>query len=99
RLDLVNVNLSRAVGTALAGLVIANLGGVPVVFAINAVSVVFLALALLLWRPSRDEPGGPRERFVPALRAGGRYAWHTPVVRRLLLRATLFVAPATALWA
>jgi MFS family permease len=99
RLDLVNVNLSRAVGPALAGLVIAHLGGVPVVFAINAVSVVFLAIALLRWRPQPDESRGPRERFVPALRAGGRYAWHTPVLRRLLLRATLFVAPATALWA
>src|ERR671932_1976473 len=68
RLDLVNVNLSRAVGPALAGLVIAHLGGVAVVFALNAVSVVFLAIALLIWRRPRDE-AGPRERFVPALRA------------------------------
>src|SRR5919202_5109202 len=43
RLDLVNVNLSRAVGPALAGLVIAHLGGVPVVFALNAASVLVLA--------------------------------------------------------
>ena len=99
RLDLVNVNLSRAVGPALAGLVIAHLGGVAVVFALNAASVVFLAIALLLWR--RPQPGAesPRERFVPALRAGGRYTWHEPVVRRLLLRVILFVAPAMALWA
>jgi MFS family permease len=99
RLDLVNVNLSRAVGPALAGLVIAHLGGVPVVFALNAVSVVFLAVTLLLWRRPPNEFTQPRERFVPALRAGGRYVWHAPVVRRLLLRALLFVAPATALWA
>ena len=70
RLDLVNVNLSRAVGPALAGLVIAHLGGVAVVFALNAVSVVFLAIALLIWRRPRDEAASPRERFVPALRAG-----------------------------
>src|SRR5437899_7797997 len=69
RLDLVNVNLSRAVGPALAGLVIAHLGGVPVVFALNAVSVVFLALALLLWRRPPDEAENRRERFLPALRA------------------------------
>ena len=99
RLDLVNVNLSRAVGPALAGLVIAHLGGVAVVFALNAVSVVFLAIALLIWRRPRDEAASPRERFVPALRAGGRYVWHEPVVRRIMLRALLFVAPATALWA
>jgi MFS family permease len=99
RLDLVNVNLSRAIGPALAGLVIAHLGGVPVVFALNALSVVFLAIALLVWRHPRVETRSPGERFVPALRAGGRYVWHEPVVRRLLLRAILFVAPAMAVWA
>ena len=99
RLDLVNVNLSRAVGPALAGLVIARLGGVPVVFALNALSVVFLAIALLFWRRPSPRVEGPRERFVEALRAGGRYVWHEPVVRRLMLRAILFVAPAMALWA
>jgi predicted MFS family arabinose efflux permease len=99
RLDLVNINLSRAVGPALAGLVIAHLGGVPVVFALNAISVVFLVIALLLWRRPPTEDDSPRERFVPALRAGGRYVMHEPVVRRLLLRALLFVAPAMALWA
>jgi MFS family permease len=99
RLDLVSVNVSRAIGPALAGLVIAHLGGVPVVFALNAVSVVFLAIALLFWRRPQAGPGNGRERFVPALRAGGRYVWHDPVVRRILLRAIIFVAPAMALWA
>src|SRR5918912_731213 len=99
RLDLVSVNVSRAVGPALAGLVIAHLGGVPVVFAVNALSVVVLAVALLTWR--RRQPGldAVRERFVPALRAGGRFVWNEPVVRRLLLRAVVFIAPAMALWA
>src|ERR1700736_4889893 len=99
RLDLVSVNASRAIGPALAGLVIAHLGGVAVVFALNAVSVVFLAIALLTWRRPQAAPGSGRERFVPALRAGGRYVWHDPVVRRILLRAITFIAPATALWA
>jgi predicted MFS family arabinose efflux permease len=99
RLDLAGLNLSRAVGPALAGLVIAHLGGVPVVFALNAASVVVLAVALLVWRRPRTPSGNPRERFGPALRAGGRYVWHAPAVRRLLLRAVLFVVPAAALWA
>ena len=99
RLDLVSVNLSRAVGPALAGLVIAHLGGVPVVFALNAASVVVLAVALLVWRRPRTPSRNPRERFGPALRAGGRYVWQAPAVRRLLLRAVLFVVPAAALWA
>jgi predicted MFS family arabinose efflux permease/quinol monooxygenase YgiN len=99
RLDLVSVNVSRAVGPALAGVVIAHLGGVPVVFALYAGSVVFLAVALLRWRRSSVQVESSRERFVPALRAGSRYVWHEPVVRRLLLRMVLFVFPAVALWA
>ena len=98
RLDLVGVNVSRALGPALAGLVIAHLGGVPVVFALNAASVVLLAIALLRGRRPQTALSS-RERFVPAMRAGGRYVWHEPVVRRILLRAIMFVAPAMALWA
>ena len=48
--------------------------------------------------PSLEVSGPRREHFVSALRAGGRYIWHEPVVRRILLRAILFVAPAMALW-
>jgi hypothetical protein len=68
----VNVNLSRAVGPALAGLVIAHLGGVPVVFGLNAVSVVFLAIALLIWR--RPQPRAERTDRPEILRLR-----HTPL--------------------
>src|SRR5512133_1437122 len=43
RLDLVGVNVSLAIGPAIGGVVIAHFGGVPVVFALNALSVLFLA--------------------------------------------------------
>ena len=98
RLDLVGVNVSRAIGPALAGFIIAHLGGASVVFALNAASVVVLAIALP--RLASHEPQvASRERFVPALRAGARYVWHEPVVRRIMLRAIMFVVPAMALWA
>jgi MFS family permease len=96
RLHMVNVNLARSAGPALAGVVIAHFG-VPFVFALNAASVAFFALVLLLWRRPPVEPDG-RERFLPALRAGGRYARNEPVVRRVMLRSTLFVTPAMAIW-
>jgi MFS family permease len=99
RLDLVSVNLARSVGPALAGLVIAYLGGVPVVFALYAASVVVFAVALLFWRRPQAESERRRERFLPALRAGSRYVWHEPIVRRILLRTILFITPAMALWA
>jgi MFS family permease len=98
RLDMVAVNVGRSVGPAVAGLVIAATG-VPVVFALNALSVVFLALVLLFWRRPPTESQDRRERFVPALRAGGRYVWHEPIVRRILLRVILFIAPGMVLWA
>ena len=98
RLEMVGVNLARAAGPALAGLVIAGFG-VPVVFGLNTLSVVFLAAALLLWRRRATGSEDTRERFVPALRAGGRYVWHEPVVRRILLRVMLFIPPGMALWA
>jgi MFS family permease len=98
RLDAVGVSVARAAGPALAGLVIVRFG-VPLAFALNAASVVFLAVALLLWRRPPAGSEGRRERFVPALRAGGRYIRHEPVVRRILLRAVLFTVPAAALWA
>ncbi|XVV10211.1 MFS transporter [Actinoplanes sp. CA-131856] len=97
RLHMVSVNLARSVGPALAGLVIARLS-VPFVFAMNAASVGFFALVLVLWR--RPLGGSlERERFLPALRAGGRYVWNEPVVRRVMLRSALFITPAMALWA
>ena len=99
RLDLVGVNLARSIGPALAGVVIAHLGGVPMVFAINAGLAIFFAVVLFAWRPQPRESQARRERFVPALRAGGRYVWHEPIVRRILLRAVLFVVPGMALWA
>ena len=99
RLEMVSINVGRSIGPALAGVVIA-VSDVWNVFALNALSVIFLGIVLLLWR--RSPPPGPRpvrERFVPALRAGARYVRHEPVMRRILLRAVLFIAPGAALWA
>jgi MFS family permease len=98
RLEMVGVNVARAGGPALAGLIIAGFG-IPIVFGLNALSVVFLAVALLLWRRSPASSQDRRERFVPALRAGGRYVWHEPVVRRILLRLILFIPAGMVLWA
>jgi len=98
RLDMVSVNVARAIGPAIAGLVIAAFG-VPPVFAFNAACTLFLILALLAWRREPKIEVRARERFLPALRAGGRYVWHEPVVRLILVRLAMFIAPATAMWA
>jgi MFS family permease len=80
-LGAISQNLARAIGPAIAGLVIATLG-VAAVFALNAVSFVVFAAVLLWWRPPDGETGPP-ERFAAAVRAGGRYVRHSVVVRRI----------------
>ncbi|MGW5672307.1 MFS transporter [Micromonospora sp. NPDC003776] len=94
----ISVNLARSVGPAVAGVLVAQ-AGVAVVFAVNAASFVIFALALVRWRRDGADADATPERFTAALRAGGRYVRHSPVVRRILLRAALFVVPGSALWA
>ena len=95
----ISVNLARAVGPAIAGVVIARAGGVGAVFALNAAMYLLFLVVLVAWRPPANTTPMVRERFISALRAGGRYVRYAPVVRRILLRSTLFLVPASALWA
>jgi MFS family permease len=93
-----NMNVARAVGPAVGGVVVA-VAGAGWVFALNAASFVGIAMVLAMWRsPDRDDPMPP-ERLVEALRAGGRYVRHALIVRRLLYRAVLFIPAASAVWA
>jgi len=97
QLNSINVNIARAVGPAIAGILIAHLG-VGADFALNAGTFLVYAIVVVLWRPSSDLAPQLPERFLSALRAGGRYVRYSPVVRRILLRAALFLFPASALW-
>ena len=94
----VAVNAARAVGPALAGLIIGQVGP-GAVFALNAAGFVVFAIVLLrLRRPAPAVEVAP-ERFASAIRAGQRYVRHSLAVRRMLLRVGLFVLPGAALWA
>jgi MFS family permease len=94
----VNMNLARAFGPALGGVIVAT-AGAGWVFALNAVSFVGIAAVVASWRAPERVDVGSRERFVEALRAGGRYVRHALIVRRLLYRAILFIPAASAVWA
>jgi hypothetical protein len=71
---------------------------VAAVFGLNALSFLVFAVVLLLWR-REPEDSRTRERFGPALRAGGRYVRHSPLLRRILARNAMFVVPAMPIWA
>ncbi|MFJ6651887.1 MFS transporter [Microbacterium sp. NPDC091313] len=92
------VNGARAVGPALAG-VLLSVFGASVVFGINALSFFAAALALLVWKRPPQPGLDDREPFGAALRAGARYVASAHLVRRILLRSALFAVPASALWA
>lgn len=94
----ITVNAARAVGPAIAG-VLVSLWGPTLVFALDAVSFIGVVVALLLWRAPKNTPERWREPFGEAVSAGIRYLAAGPVVRRLLLRCLLFAVPASALWA
>ncbi|HET6530472.1 MAG TPA: MFS transporter [Actinoplanes sp.] len=97
-LGAISMNLARAVGPAVAGVLIARTG-VGVVFALNTLSFVIFAVVLWRWRPAVSAGGAEPERFSAAVRSGGRYVRHSPTVKRILLRAALFLVPGSALWA
>ena len=96
-LSSIGVNVARAIGPAIAGIIIGS-WGVPFVFALNALSFAGLLLVLFLYR-GHEEPAAQRERFMSATRAGLRYVVHAGVVRRMYVQLLIFIIPANALWA
>ena len=94
----ISVNLARAVGPAVAGVLVAHVG-VAAVFGINAATFLVFAVVLILWRrPPPDDMALP-EPFLAAMRAGGRYVRHSRAMRRFLVRIGVFILPAVSLWA
>ena len=95
----VGVNISRAVGPALGGLITAALG-IAAPFGINAVSNLGSIGALVWWRPPSNRVSSlPAERFVSALRTGIRYARNSNPLRATLWRALPFFFFASCYWA
>jgi MFS family permease len=93
------VNISRAIGPALAGFIIVGVG-LAAPFALNALSFLFTIGALTWWRPPASiKPGLPAEQLLTAIRSGVRYARNSEPLRATLWRALGFFFPASALWA
>jgi MFS family permease len=91
-------NVGRAIGPAIGGFVVA-IGGPGWVFLLNAVSFLAIVGVLVWWRQPATELHAPAETFSGAVRAGLRYAWHSPNLRGVLNRTALFCLPAAALQA
>ncbi|MBH5397192.1 MFS transporter [Bradyrhizobium sp. CNPSo 4010] len=95
----VGVNISRAIGPALGGVVIGVLG-IAAPFWINALSNFAVIGALLWWRPPTPQGNRlPPERLTGALVIGFRHARYNPDLRATLIRAVAFFFFASAYWA
>ena len=97
-LNSMGMNVARAVGPALAGLIVAAVGP-GAVFMLNAVSFLAVIAALKHWQRPATASGLPAERLAGAVRAGLRYARHSPALSAVLVRGIAFFVFASASWA
>jgi MFS family permease len=97
-LNALTVNIGRAIGPALGGVVVAA-AGPALVFALNALSFLAVLGVVYRWRRRPASSVLPAERVVGATRAGLRYARHAPPLAAVLVRAGLFIVCASAFWA
>ena len=93
------VNVSRAVGPALGGIIVSALG-IAAPFWINAISNLGIIGALLWWRlPQKAARQLPAELFGSAIRAGFRHARSNMPLRASMIRGAAFFLFASAYWA
>lgn len=96
-LSAVSVNIARAIGPAIAGVLLSGFG-VAFVFGMNLLSFAAFLVVLVTWRTYRPD-ARQAERFVDAARAGVRYVTRAAVVRSMYVRLGAFVVPGSVLYA
>ncbi len=94
----IGFNLTRAIGPALAGMLIL-LGGSSLAFSLYAASIVAVLFALFTWHRGRRFTGLPREHLLSAMRAGVRFVRNTPAIQYAMVRTLAYSVPAAAPWA
>jgi MFS family permease len=96
-LNSVAINGARAVGPAIAGVLVAAVGA-WLVFLLNALSYLGILVVLLQWRREHHKSTLPAERFVSAIRVGMRFVMHTRALQVVLIRGSAFFVFASATW-
>lgn len=97
-LNSVGVNVSRAIGPAIAGVLIASIG-IASPFLLNALSFFVIIAAFVRWKAPVHETQLPAERLLSAMRTGLRYTRESPELRATLVRAAAFFLFASGYWA
>jgi MFS family permease/quinol monooxygenase YgiN len=94
----VGINIARAFGPALGGLIVAA-SGAWAVFFLNAASFIAIMVVVYRWQPAPRRSKLPPEDIIGAMRTGTRYLRHSPELQTVLVRSGIFVVCASALWA
>lgn len=97
-LNSMGFNLTRSVGPAIGGVIVA-VGGVASAFLANAVSYLPLFAALIRWKPLPPDNRLPREDIGSAIVAGVRYMSMSPNLLKVFVRCFLFGFSAVAVLA
>lgn len=97
-LNSMGINISRAIGPALAGVLIVSVG-LSSPFVVNAVSHLVIIAALLAWRPTSLPTKRAHQPILSEMATGLRHARHNPALRATLVRAIAFFVFASAYWA
>jgi MFS family permease len=94
----IEFNLARAVGPALAGVIIAA-AGVATAFVANFVSFFGVILVVARWKRPVRKRSAPAESFSGATVAAIRYVRHSPAILIVLLRTGIVMFFSSALFA
>jgi MFS family permease len=97
-LNTLGMNISRVLGSLIAGVIIAWSGS-GAVFVCNAVSLLFIITVLLRWERAKPETTLPPERFWPAVMTGLRFTRHSPALQATIYRSVGFYFFASVMWA
>nr|ACN58741.1 protein of unknown function DUF894 [uncultured bacterium BLR2] len=97
-LHAVGMNISRAIGPAIAGLVIATVG-IAWPFLINAASFLAVILALWWWKPRTSAPVVHADSYLSALRIAFTQTRTNQALRHTLWRSVLFFLFGSCYWA
>ncbi|MFD2058182.1 MFS transporter [Mesorhizobium calcicola] len=88
-LNSMGFNLTRSVGPAIGGIIVAA-AGAAAAFAANAVSYIGLIVVLARWKPELPVSTLPRESLGAAMGAGLRYVAMSPNIAKVLVRGAAF---------
>ena len=97
-LNSMGFNITRSVGPAIGGVIVAT-AGAAAAFAANTLSYFAILFALVRWRREVTMSPLPRETLGRAITAGLRYVVMSPNIGKVLVRGFLFGLSASAILA